>query len=93
VTLDNAQLRALIVDKSPWLQNNVTNTKFRITYSGSGMASSAQTMTPIDPAYLTSRFAENQGQSLQNYVGRSTVQPGLAGNPAENSYLGTTSPY
>jgi hypothetical protein len=30
-----------------------------------------QAMTPIDPAYLTSRFAENQGQSLQNYLGRS----------------------
>ncbi len=38
VALNDAELKALIVDKSPWLQNNVTGTKFKITYSASGTA-------------------------------------------------------
>jgi hypothetical protein len=50
VALTDAQLKALIVEKSPWLQNNVTGTKFKITYGASGSANATQTLTPIDPA-------------------------------------------
>jgi hypothetical protein len=93
VALDDAQLKALIVDKSPWLQNNVTGTKFKITYSALGTANATQTLTPIDPAYSTSKFAPNQGQIQINHVGRNTVQASAVGNAAAASYLGTTSPY
>ena len=52
-----------------------------------------QTLTPIDPDYVTSKFAQNQGQSLFNLAGRGAVQPSEIGDPAASSYLGTTSPY
>jgi len=93
VALDDAALKALIVDKSPWLQNNVTGTKFKITYSASGIANATQTLTPIDPDYITSKFAQNQGQAQINFAGRGVVQTSAVGNVAERSYLGMTSPY
>ena len=93
VALNDAQLKALIVDKSPWLQNNVTGTKFKIIYGASGIANATQTLTPIDPAYVTSKLAQNQGQSLIDHAGRGAVQPSAIGDPAGSSYLGTPSPY
>jgi hypothetical protein len=93
VALNDAQLKALIVGKTPWLQNNVTGTKFRITYGASGIANSTQTLTPIDPGYDTSKLAANQGQSLVDHAGRDFVQPSAAGALATESYLGTPSPY
>ena len=93
VALNDAQLKALIVDKSPWLQNNVTGTKFKITYSASGIANATQTLTPIDPEYLTAKLGQNQGQSQINHAGRDTVQASAVGDAAAASYLGTTSPY
>ncbi|SED70948.1 Protein of unknown function [Rhizobiales bacterium GAS188] len=93
VVLTDAQLKALIVDKSPWLQNSVTGTKFKIIYSASGTANATQTLTPIDPGYVTSKLAQNQGQALIDHAGRGAVQPSAVGNPAESSYLGTPSPY
>jgi hypothetical protein len=48
VPLDEPQLKALLVDKSPWLQNSVTGSKFRITYSASGP--DAQGARPSIPA-------------------------------------------
>jgi hypothetical protein len=93
VALDDAQLKALIVDKSPWLQNNVTGMKYNITYSASGPAPSGQPLRPIDPAYVTSQLAENQGQTKIDHAGRQFVEPSAVGNVAEASYLGTSSPY
>src|SRR5262249_21142363 len=93
VPLDEAQLRALIVDKSTWLQNDVTGTKFKITYSGSGSNNATQTLSPIDPNYLTAKLGENQGQSQVNHVGNGAVQASIVGDVAEASYLGSTSPY
>ena len=93
VILDDAQLRALIVDKSVWLQNNVTGTKFKITYSASGTANATQTLTPIEPGYVTSKLAQNQGQALVDHAGRGTVQASRVGDAAAASYLGTPSPY
>ena len=69
VALDDAELKALIVDKSPTLQNNVTGTNFRMIFSASGTANATQTLTPIDPKYVTSKFAANQGQQRFNYAG------------------------
>ena len=93
VALNDAELKALIIDKSRWLQNNVTGTKFKITYSASGIVNATQTLTPIDPAYVTSKFAPNQGQTQIQFVGRDTVQASAVGDAAERSYLGTTTPY
>jgi hypothetical protein len=93
VALNDAQLKALIVDKSPWLQNNVTGTKFRISYSASGVVNATQTLTPIEPRYVTSRLAQNQGQMLIDHARRNFVEPSAVGDPARASYLGTTSPY
>jgi hypothetical protein len=92
VALNDAQLKALIVEKSPWLQNNVTGTKIQITYSASGVANATQTLTPIDPAYVTSKLAQNQGQSLVVHA-TDTVQPSAVGDPVASSYLAATSPY
>jgi hypothetical protein len=93
VALNDAQLKALIVGKSPWLQNNVTGTKLRITYSESGIAGSTRSLAPIDPSYVTSKFGPNQGQSQIDHAGRSSLQPSVVGDPAGASYLGTSSPY
>ena len=93
VPLNDAQLRALIVDKSPWLQNNVTGTKFKITYSASGIANATQTLAPIDPDYVTAKLGKNQGQIQINHAGRDTVQASAVGDAAATSYLGITSPY
>jgi Protein of unknown function (DUF3604) len=93
VALSDADLKALLIGKSPWLQNNVTGSKFRITYGESGQAVGAPTLTPIDPAYVTSQLAPNQGQSLPDHAGRGTLQPSAIGDPASASYLGTPSPY
>ena len=93
VALNDTQLKALIIDKSPWLQNNVTGTKFKIIYSASGIANATQTLTPIDPSYLTAKLAQNQGQSLIDHAGRDAIQPSAVGDPAQISYRGTPSPY
>ena len=79
--------------KSPTLQNNVTGAKFRMIYGASGPANASQPLTPIDPNYLTSKFAENQGQQRSNYAGHGVIQPSQIGDPAASSYLGLTSPY
>jgi hypothetical protein len=93
VALNEAQLKALIVDKSPWLQNNVTGTKFKITYSASGIANATQTLAPIDPRYITSKLGQNQGQALVDHAGGNAVQPSAVGDAAAASFLGTPSPY
>jgi hypothetical protein len=92
VALNDTQLKALIVNKSPWLQNNVTGTKFRIIYSASGAANATQPLTPINPGYLTSKLAQNQGQSLIENGG-AAIQPSTVGDTARSSYMGAPSPY
>jgi hypothetical protein len=71
----------------------VTGAKLRITYSGSGIANSTQTLTPIDPSYVTSKLAQNQGQSQIRFAGSGALEASAAGDPMERSYLGATSPY
>jgi hypothetical protein len=93
VALGDAQLKALVVGKSPTLQNNVTGVKFRIIFGESGSANATEMLTPFDPKYETSKFGPNQGQNRFNYAGRSALQPSEVGDPAASSYLGLTSPY
>jgi hypothetical protein len=93
VVLDDTELRALIVDQSPYVRNNVTGTEFRVIFGASGTANATQTLTPDDPQYVTSQFAPNQGQMREAFAKRGVVQQSEIGNPAVNSYLATTSPY
>jgi hypothetical protein len=93
VALGDAELKALLVSKSPYLQNNVTDAKYRMMFGASGAANGNQTLTPIDPGYDPSKFAENQGQSRFTLTGRDPLQPSEIGDPAASSYLGLTSPY
>ena len=93
VALSDGELKALVVGKSPTLQNNVTGNKFSMIFGESGPANATETLTPIDPKYVTSKFAPNQGQNRSNYAGFGQIQPSEIGDPAASSYLGLTSPY
>jgi Protein of unknown function (DUF3604) len=93
VALNDAQLKALIVEKSPWLANMVTGDKYQIIYGASGKSASGKPATPAEPGYVTERFAANQGELQLRYVGRRSVQPSLVGDAADASYLGTSRTY
>jgi len=93
VALGESELKALIVDKSPWLQNDVTGAKFQMIFGASGRPNATEKLTPIDPSYVTSKFAPNQGQNRSRLVGSSVPQPSETGDPATSSLLGLTSPY
>jgi hypothetical protein len=92
VALNEAQLKALIVNKSVWLANAVTGEKFQIMYSASGQAG-RKPATPTEPDFITGRFGANQSQSKPVYVGKNVLQPSAIGDMAQASYLGATSPY
>ena len=92
VALSDAQLRALIVEKSVWLENKVTGDKYEILYSASGKSASAKPATPIEPGYVTQRFAANQGQLQLRHVGGKATLPSAAGDAVSASYLATSSP-
>ena len=76
--LDDAQLKALIVEKSVWLQNTVTGDKYMIIYGALGAGAAAQAAHASDPGYVTQRFPENQGQFQVRYVDKrhDAAQPG-----------------
>src|SRR5882724_868745 len=93
VALNDAQLRALIVEKSVWLENRVTGDRYQIVYGASGKGASAKPATPIEPGYVTERFAANQGELQLRYVGRKVVLPSAVGDAASANYLRTSSPY
>src|SRR4029077_6812012 len=57
------------------------------------IANSTQTLTPIDPGYLTSKLAHNQGQSQIRFSGRGSLEASAVGDPAGASKHGTPSPY
>jgi hypothetical protein len=93
VALSEAQLRALIVEKSPWLENTVTGDKFQMIYGASGKGASGKPARPVEPGYVTGRFAANQGELQLRYVGRRMTMPSLLGNAADGSSLGDSRPY
>jgi hypothetical protein len=91
--LDDTQLKALIVEKSVWLQNNVTGDKYMIIYGALGKGPEAKPLTPSDPGYVTQRFPANQGQFQVRYVGRNVAMQSLTGDTADASYFGTSRTY
>ncbi|HEY6342558.1 MAG TPA: DUF3604 domain-containing protein [Bryobacteraceae bacterium] len=93
VPLTTGQIKDLMVGKSPWLLNTVTGEKYQIIYGRSGKAPSGKAATPVEPGYVTEKFAENQGELQLRYVGRRFQEPSLAGNVATDSYLGNSRPY
>jgi hypothetical protein len=93
VLLDDVQLKALIAEKSVWLQNNVTGDKYMIIYGALGKGPDAEPLTPSDPGYVTQRFPANQGQFQVRYVGRNVAMQSLTGDTVDASYLGTSRTY
>jgi hypothetical protein len=93
VALNDAQLKALLVGKSPFVENTITGDKYQVTYSALGTAPSAKPATPVEPGYVTQQFAPNQGQVQFNHVGRRFAEPSLTGDVAESSYLGASRAY
>jgi len=93
VALEDAQLKALIVEKSVWLQNTVTGDKYMIIYGALGKGPDTQPLTPAEPGYVTQRFPANQGQFQVRYVGRNVGRQSLAGDAVDASYLGTSRTY
>jgi hypothetical protein len=93
VALTDAQLKTLIVEKSVWLQNNVTGDKYMIIYGALGAGSATKPLTPADPGYVTQRFPANQGQFQVRYVGRNTAMQSLTGDTVAAGYLGTSRTY
>jgi hypothetical protein len=93
VTLDDAQLKALIVEKSVWLQNTVTGDKYMIIYGALGKGPDAKPLTPAEPGYVTQRFPANQGQFQVRYVGRKEAMQSLTGDTVDASYLGASRTY
>ena len=93
VALTSEQIRALIVGKSVWVQNNVTGDKYQFIYSRSGKNPSGKRATPVEPGYITEKFSENQGHYQARYVGRRFQEPSQFGDIAEKSYLGESGSY
>jgi hypothetical protein len=93
VTLTDAQLKALIVEKSVWLQNTVTGDKYMIIYGALGQGPNAKPLTPAEPGYVTQRFPANQGQFQVRYVGRNVAMQSLTSDTVAASYLGISRTY
>ncbi len=93
VALSDAQLRALIVEKSTWLQNTVTGDKYMIIYGALGKGAAGKPLTSIEKEFFTQRFPAGQGQLQLRYVGKNMALPGLTGNANESSELGLTREY
>jgi hypothetical protein len=93
VALTDAQLKALIVEKSVWLQNTVTGDKYMIIYGALGQGPNAKPLTPAEPGYVTQRFPANQGQFQVRYVGRNVAMQSLTSNTVAASYLGISRTY
>ena len=93
VALGDAQLKALIVEKSVWVENTVTGDKQMILYGALGRGADPKPLTPAEPGYVTQRFPANQGQYQVRYVGRNAAMQSLTGDAAEGAYLGASRTY
>ncbi|HVN37093.1 MAG TPA: DUF3604 domain-containing protein [Myxococcota bacterium] len=94
VALNDAQLKALIEQKSIWMQNNVTGGKYMILYGALGKGgAAAKPIAPTDPGFVTQRFPVDQGQYQVRYVGSDVAMQSLAGDAFEASALGTSRTY
>jgi hypothetical protein len=93
VALSDAQLKALVAEKSVWLQNNVTGDKYMIIYSALGAAGAGKPLTPAEPGYVTQRYPAGQGQYQVRYVGRDVAMQSLAGDAVTAGYEGIPKTY
>ena len=93
VALTDAQVKALIVEKSVWLENTVTGDKYMIIYGALGKGGRAKPLTPAEPGYVTQRYPVDQGQFQVRYVGRNVALQSFTGDAAEASHLGTSRTY
>jgi hypothetical protein len=93
VALGSEQIKALIVGKTVWVQNNVTGDKYQIIYGRSGKNPSGKPATPVEPGYVTEKFSDNQGEYQARYVGSRFQEPSKFGPIADRSYLGESGPY
>jgi hypothetical protein len=92
--LNDAQLKALIEQKSIWMQNNVTGGKYMIVYAALGKGgAAAKPLTPAEPGYVTQRFPVNQGQFQVRYIGKDVAMQSLTGDAVVASYEGTSRTY
>ena len=93
LALGDAELKALIAEKSVWFQNTVTGDKQMIIYGALGAGAARKPLTPSDPGFVTQRFPEGQGQFQLRYAGKNTTLPSLAGDAADAGYLGESRTY
>jgi len=91
--LDEAALRALIVEKTLWFENLVTGDKYEVLYASSGKDASAKPVATAQAGSVTGQMASNQGQMQLRHVGKRSTLPSLTGNAARGSYIATSSPY
>jgi hypothetical protein len=93
VALSSEQIKALIVGKTIWVQNNVTGEKYQIIYGRSGRNPSGKPANPVEPGYITEKFSDNQGEYQARYVGSRFQEPSQFGPIADRSYLGESGAY
>lgn len=93
VALDDAALKALIVQKSVWYENTVTGEKHMNVYGAIGEGAAASSVTPAEPGYFTQRLPAGQGQVQLRYFQRGTALPSLTGDVLEASEIGASRPY
>src|SRR5262249_29994553 len=89
----DAELKKILIEKTVWLQNNVTGEKWEIVYGASGKATSGKPDSPVEPGYVTRKFGENQAVLQIRYVGKQARLPSLTGDVADASYLRLSQPY
>jgi hypothetical protein len=81
------------VQKSVWLQNKVSGTKFMIVYGALGQGGNTKPLTPAEINYNTQRFPSGQGQFQVRHIGKDVALQSLIGDVVDASYLGATRTY
>jgi hypothetical protein len=92
-SLGDAEIAALISEKSVWFENEVTGDKQMIVYGALGKGAAAKPLTPDQPGWVTQEFPANQGQFQLRYVDRKQAVPSLVGDAVEEGYLGASRTY
>lgn len=91
--LDDDALRALIEQKSVWIENSVTGEKQMIVYGALGRGEDAKPLTPSDVGWITQRFPAGQGHFQVRYVGGRETTQSLVGDAAVDSRIGDVRTY
>lgn len=91
--LGDEELKALVVEKSVWLQNQVTGAKTMVIYGALGAGSATTSLTPADPGYITQHFPAGQGHYQVRFVGSDASLQSLASDAAAAARLGEPRTY